>query len=549
MKFGDFNILSWTQEQYRLRKEKWKNLQHRKVLSVIIISFVAIIASVIVYFVIIPAVADYATVRLRVLRDGTESFKRWEKQPLPFITNIYLWNLTNPEEVSRGMANPKLVEVGPYVYEQITLKRPLELREDSIVYMKTLMYHYRADLTAPRSLDDIVITLQAALYGAAVMVHNMAPSMMGMVEKAVPSLFPGINSIFVPVRVGDYLFDGVVLNCSNKASVYAQMVCRALPNNAPQTIRKLPNSSDYAYSFLHHKNATEMGPYEEIRGVEDIRQIAQLVKLKNQSLLNIWQPNSQCDRLRGTDTLNFAPFVSKADKIEIYIPDICQVLPIYYQEESVTHGIEVYKFSVTDWLDSKDENPDNECYCMEENERYCFKNGVRDISQCMNAPIVISHPHFYQGEAEFRDYAQGCSPDPDKHLSMVYLEPRSGVPVKAAKRIQFNMPLKRIKGFSFVENVTEGIFPLMWLEESVEIDEAHLWPVRFVLMAEWIVNFICVCVGSLMVKIFVCALLSYLYLTRACCFRNISSNRVTAIFYHPRSSSDTDRAQPDQTTM
>lgn len=66
------------------------------------------------------------------------------------------------------------------------------------------------------------------------------------------------------------------------------------------------------------------------------------------------------------------------------------MLPIYYQEESVTHGIEVYKFSVTDWLDSKDENPDNECYCMEENERYCFKNGVRDISQCMSKLNIVA---------------------------------------------------------------------------------------------------------------------------------------------------------------
>lgn len=47
---------------------------------------------------------------------------------------------------------------------------------------------------------------------------------------------------------------------------------------------------------------------------------------------------------------------------------------------------------------------------------------------------------------------------------MVWLQ-KTGTPVKAAKRVQFNMFLRKIDGFKLVENVSEGVFPLLWLEE------------------------------------------------------------------------------------
>lgn len=75
--------------------------------------------------------------------------------------------------------------------------------------------------------------------------------------------------------------------------------------------------------------------------------------------------------------------------------------------------------------------------------------------------------------------------------------------------------------------------------QTIFIADGSLWPVKGPLLIEWIANFICICVGSLMVKIFVCSVLSYLYLTKSCCFTNITSNRVTALFYRPRRSSET----------
>jgi hypothetical protein len=50
------------------------------------------------------------------LVNGTEAYDRWRKLPMALFFKVYLFNVTNPEEVQNG-ANPIVQEVGPYVYE------------------------------------------------------------------------------------------------------------------------------------------------------------------------------------------------------------------------------------------------------------------------------------------------------------------------------------------------------------------------------------------------------------------------------------------------
>lgn len=57
-----------------------------------------------------------------LLVNGTEAYERWRKFPLAIQFKVYLFNVTNPEEVQNG-ANPVVQEVGPYVYEYVDLAR------------------------------------------------------------------------------------------------------------------------------------------------------------------------------------------------------------------------------------------------------------------------------------------------------------------------------------------------------------------------------------------------------------------------------------------
>lgn len=56
-------------------------------------------------------------------------------------------------------------------------------------------------------------------------------------------------------------------------------------------------------------------------------------------------------------------------------------------------------------------------------------------------PIVQSSPHFLFCDEKFINDVVGIKPDYNSHRTQLYVEPTSGVLMKANKRIQFNTQL------------------------------------------------------------------------------------------------------------
>lgn len=52
------------------------------------------------------------------LKKGDEIRGFWEKLPQPLDFNIYIFNVTNPKEITSG-AKPIVQEVGPFHYEWV----------------------------------------------------------------------------------------------------------------------------------------------------------------------------------------------------------------------------------------------------------------------------------------------------------------------------------------------------------------------------------------------------------------------------------------------
>lgn len=60
--------------------------------------------------------------------------------------------------------------------------------------------------------------------------------------------------------------------------------------------------------------------------------------------------------------------------------------------------------------------------------------------------------------------SEGLTPDPEKHESYFYIQPRSGSPVDLAFRFQINMALQDISKITRVEKFADIILPLLWFE-------------------------------------------------------------------------------------
>ena len=56
--------------------------------------------------------------------NSSETYKNWVKNPVPIFFQIWMWNLTNREEVQEGTEKPSIVQRGPYTYRLVQTIRP-----------------------------------------------------------------------------------------------------------------------------------------------------------------------------------------------------------------------------------------------------------------------------------------------------------------------------------------------------------------------------------------------------------------------------------------
>lgn len=127
----------------------------------------------------------------------------------------------------------------------------------------------------------------------------------------------------------------------------------------------------------------------------------------------------------------------------------------------------------------------------------CRLNGILDVSYCRKAPLVVSAPHFYKGDALLVHAVEGLKPDAKLHRTFVDIEPRTGIVIRAASRAQLNVelvphhsvaPFKTLadaisninqnyrnynSGDSSLEDYNGLILPIVWFEESATVDEAN----------------------------------------------------------------------------
>lgn len=81
----------------------------------IIISIVLIVVGALITFYIEPQLVKIIIKFLFVAKPGHYVRKRHETKQR-FKYKLYLWNVTNPEEIIAGTEKPKMQEVGPYVF-------------------------------------------------------------------------------------------------------------------------------------------------------------------------------------------------------------------------------------------------------------------------------------------------------------------------------------------------------------------------------------------------------------------------------------------------
>ncbi|VVC86960.1 unnamed protein product [Leptidea sinapis] len=410
------------------------------------------------------------------IENSSLMFEKWRKLPMPLTFNVYLFNVTNVQDINSGM-KPLLQEVGPFVYKEYRERTILGYGENDTVRY-TLKKTFVFDKEASGNLtDDVELTVINYPYMAAILTANsIMPSIVGLLNSAMGPFFSSEQDPFLKVRVNQLLFDGVYLNCSRNSSALA-LICGKLKADKPPTMRLAEDRSGFYFSMFAHMNNTDIGPFEMNRGVEDVRQLGHITSFQDMTVMNQWG-DPYCGMINGSDATIFPPIDEKnvPNRLYIYEPEICRSIFASLVDQRVMFNMTTYYYEVDKMaLASKSANPDNKCFCdknWSSNHDGCLMMGLINLKPCKNAPVIGSFPHFHLASEELLNYfAGGIKPDPEKHNSFVYLEPTTGVVLKGFQRLQFNIELRQIPMIPQLENVTSGLFPLMWVEEGATIPD------------------------------------------------------------------------------
>ena len=153
----------------------------------------------------------------------------------------------------------------------------------------------------------------------------------------------------------------------------------------------------------------------------------------------------------------------------------------YYFSQEVEHaGIKTLRFIPThnalgSHKDVNDPyyNPDNECFCLEDEGYPCFKSGVLNMEPCKRetkAPLALSMPHFYMADDSFLEaFGGGLSPEKEKHQFYIDAVPEFGFPLAIRPRFQLNIVIGKNQdpGWDRISGMTDEIvFPFLWAQDG-----------------------------------------------------------------------------------
>ena len=397
---------------------------------------------------------------------GSQIFDQWKKPTLPIYLQIYTFSIVNPEEVKQGQP-PFVNQKGPYSYRESREKFNITWGDNNVTYNQITNYTFDPD-TSCKDCDphkDIITSINipyvAILQKLIAVVDD--PEFNEVVTILLHFLKEGLfHTTTVHHAIWGYnetLFDDY--DKFRDAVVKIPFIGKSLDNLLPKKFPKV---------FALQPNPNFDGDSTVNTGKSDIDLVGCYQQWKgNFGKLNIWN-SDDANMINGTDGSVYRPDISKHDELYIFIIQLCRSLNVKFLNEVTKHGIDGYRFNVPKNLfESGDINPNNKGFCNPN----CLPSGLLNVNACVpfNAPIVVSQPHFLNGNKSLQKMILGLNPDEEKHDTFLSVEPNTGILLEASKRIQFNIQVDPIKGVDDLENVKSAQVPIMWINEHVSIDE------------------------------------------------------------------------------
>ncbi|XP_059213940.1 lysosome membrane protein 2c [Centropristis striata] len=397
-----------------------------------------------------------------VLKNDTDAFEAWENPPAPIYMQFYFFHLGNPLEVLDG-ERPAVLEIGPYTYREYRPMEQVDFQENGtkVTAVNTKTYIFQRNMSrGPES--DLIRTVNIP---AMTVMEQFKDNTIAV--KLINDYMKGADvGLFITRTVAELLW--------------------GYEDELLKTLKKFKPSLDDVFGLFYKSNATNDGEYVFFTGQQNYKDFARVDTWRGTSNLS-WWTTDECNMINGTNGASFHPVITKNESLYMFSSDLCRSLYAEYEGDVTVKGIPGYRFSPPSKVFANMTlNPANAGFCVPAGK--CMGSGVLNVSTCkQGAPIIMSSPHFYQADEKFVKDVFGMKPKKEQHETLIDINPLTGFVLQAAKRLQVNVYLEKIPTFSKTGNVRTVVLPVVYLNESVLIDDASAMKLQKIIVEQTVV--------------------------------------------------------------
>ncbi|KAJ8285210.1 hypothetical protein GJAV_G00023570 [Gymnothorax javanicus] len=382
------------------------------------------------------------------LTEGSRVFDSWKDPPVPVYMQYFFFNVTNPEVFLAG-GKAAVTQIGPYTYREYRPRENVTFLENGtkLFALNPKSFVFLPEMSVGDPEVDRVRTINIPVVAVMDQMKSYPFFLGTLVSMWMNSI--GVD-VFMTRTVHEILW--------------------GFKDPLLSRIHRLKPDVDEYFGFMYKKNGTHEGEFVFHTGEQNYLDYGRIDTWNGLREMTWWSSN-QSNMINGTDGSAFHPLLSKNELLYIFAADLCRSIHLAYEKDVVVKGIPAYRFAPPqDVLASPEHNPANAGFCVPAGK--CLSTGVLKVSVCrQGAPIVVSFPHFYQADPKYINAIEGMRPNKEDHETYLDLNPTTGIPIRACKRAQMNVLLSRFSGFPKTKNLNETIFPVMFVNETVVIDD------------------------------------------------------------------------------
>ncbi|XP_046913295.2 protein croquemort [Dermatophagoides farinae] len=464
-------------------------MKQKSLYKIIILTVFGIIFTVATLFshFYLPSALENAIVEEFMLNPESSSYQGWQKSNIPIYSSYYFFNITNPDELFKEGAKPRLQEIGPYVFQLNFEKVNISWNFDNgTVEYRQVKTWTPVPSKSIGSLDDEIVHVNVPLLSGIHQIRSIPEEEKFLAYESLNSLIDAFNMSFVMKhKIRQLLFEGYEDDLLTTASSF-------YPGEVAQT----------RFGWLYQKNNTSSdGLFRVYTGQLDSGRKLGLIDTWNNENENIkWKVGEKCRSFDHTTTGDLQPpfflrenyhllqyfgqqnLLKPLPSIRMFIADICRSFDLEYMETIETMDqIRRYRYRMGPSTFNYTSSNDNHCYCK--NNKSCPPDGLFDLGICAkDSPVFTSSPHFLFADPSLLNSVDGLQPNIDKHLFTMEFDHKFALALTIDVKFQLNVLAKKSDEIEIMEDWPDNFelyLPQFWFTTHAELDESITYQLYF----------------------------------------------------------------------